>query len=137
MARWTGQVLSGVQVMSTISQVGGTHYSQTSYQHWDWANDLQLSYPIAAATKYLYRWNAKGTPKQDLEKAISYIQFQYLNWKGPASKEMTEEGFIKMVRKLAWPCPDTTQAVEAILLRKYILAEALIRGILDGETQKR
>jgi hypothetical protein len=56
------------------TQVGGTHY-QSSLQHWDIAAQYAgVGYHINCATKYLSRWQKKGTPKQDLEKAIHYIE---------------------------------------------------------------
>lgn len=52
-------------------QVGGTHY-QSTYQHWDWVDDIDMDYLLGCATKYLTRWRSKnGLP--DIEKAIHYL----------------------------------------------------------------
>jgi hypothetical protein len=51
-------------------QVGGDHYSQAGrYQHWDFIEDHGIGYLEGYATKYLVRWDKKGMPIQDLEKA--------------------------------------------------------------------
>lgn len=55
-------------------QVGGTHYQQGGrYQHWDWIEDHGLGYLEGYASKYMVRWRKKGTPVQDLEKAIHCV----------------------------------------------------------------
>ena len=51
-------------------QVGGDHYSRAGrYQHWDFIEDHGIGYLEGYATKYLVRWDKKGMPIQDLEKA--------------------------------------------------------------------
>lgn len=59
--------------MSYIAQIGGTHY-QAGVQHWDMVAECELGYFEANATKYLSRFNKKGTPLQDLDKAVSYME---------------------------------------------------------------
>jgi hypothetical protein len=55
-------------------QVGGSHYSQAGrYQHWDFIEDHGLGYLEGYASKYLIRWDKKGTPVQDLEKSLHTI----------------------------------------------------------------
>jgi hypothetical protein len=56
-------------------QVGGDHYSQAGrYQHWDFIEDHGIGYLEGYATKYLVRWDKKGMPVQDLEKAHHIIE---------------------------------------------------------------
>jgi hypothetical protein len=56
-------------------QVGGSHYSQAGrYQHWDFIEDHGLGYLEGYASKYLIRWDKKGTPVQDLEKSAHTIE---------------------------------------------------------------
>ncbi len=55
-----------------VEQVGGDHY-KAAYQHWDWVADTELPYLEGCATKYISRWRKKGG-KQDLEKAVSYLE---------------------------------------------------------------
>ena len=55
-----------------VEQVGGDHY-KADYQHWDWVAETGLGYLEGNATKYLARWRKKNG-RQDLEKALSYIQ---------------------------------------------------------------
>lgn len=54
-------------------QVGGAHYQTKTYQHWDWACDIDLHYLLACATKYVARWRDKNGV-QDLEKACHYLE---------------------------------------------------------------
>lgn len=56
-----------------VEQVGGDHYL-APYQHWDWAAETQLGGLEWNATKYLARFRKKGSPRLDLEKALSYVE---------------------------------------------------------------
>jgi hypothetical protein len=53
-------------------QIGGTHYSDTELQHWDFAMLNQLNYLLGCATKYVIRWKKKNGI-EDLRKAVHYI----------------------------------------------------------------
>lgn len=55
------------------TQVGGTHYKDFEYQHWDFAIDVELPWPIACATKYICRWRNKNGV-EDLGKAVHYLE---------------------------------------------------------------
>lgn len=53
-------------------QHGGDHY-RSSVQHWDvMAEFYGVDYHIGCATKYLSRWQKKGTPMLDLKKALHF-----------------------------------------------------------------
>lgn len=54
-------------------QVGGDHYNNKPYQHWDFVIDTNQPYLIACATKYVSRWREKNGLK-DLEKAKHYLE---------------------------------------------------------------
>jgi len=55
-------------------QVGGDHYVKTGEQHWDRMWRLYgRGYFIGCATKYAERYHLKNG-KQDLEKAIHFLQ---------------------------------------------------------------
>lgn len=54
-----------------VDQVGGSHYHST-YQHWDWVEDVGMPYLEGNATKYVVRWKSKNG-KEDLHKAKSYV----------------------------------------------------------------
>lgn len=54
-------------------QVGGDHY-QAPIQAWDFIHEHQLSYLEGCVVKYLSRFDKKGTPTQDLNKALHYIE---------------------------------------------------------------
>jgi hypothetical protein len=53
-------------------QVGGMHY-HSAFAHWDWVLAIGMQYLEGNATKYLARWDKKGSPLMDLEKALSYV----------------------------------------------------------------
>lgn len=53
-------------------QVGGDHYS-SSYQHWDFVEDVGLGYLEAQATRYVARWRKKNG-LEDLQKADHYLE---------------------------------------------------------------
>lgn len=55
-------------------QFGGGHYKGTGYEHWDFVHDARLGYHDGTATKYIYRWQKKGAPIVDLEKAGHYLE---------------------------------------------------------------
>jgi hypothetical protein len=61
---------------SNARQVGGTHYSGSAYQHWDWTTDIFIRPTEYGLTKYLSRaGNKLGTPRvQDLEKAVHFAE---------------------------------------------------------------
>lgn len=54
-------------------QIGGSHYKGAEYQHWDFANDIRLSYLAGTASKYVARWRRHPAGMENLEKAIHYI----------------------------------------------------------------
>lgn len=54
-------------------QVGGLHYKDTVYEHWDFVCDTDQHYLIGCTTKYISRHKDKNG-KQDLEKAIHYLE---------------------------------------------------------------
>lgn len=61
--------------MSKTAQVGGDHYkSAAGQQHWDLVEDFDIAYLEANATKYLMRYDRKGSPLLDLGKAKSYLE---------------------------------------------------------------
>lgn len=54
-------------------QVGGTHYAGT-FQHWDFVAIGDVDYFTGQVTKYLSRYDKKGQPLQDVDKAMHYAQ---------------------------------------------------------------
>jgi hypothetical protein len=55
-------------------QVGGTHYKNVSYEHWDLVLRTGMGYLEGVATKYIARWRKSGEGDQDLRKALHYVQ---------------------------------------------------------------
>ncbi len=65
-----------------LEQIGGAHYEQggedVEEQHWDLMDRWDMEYLPATASKYVVRYDRKGTPVLDLQKSISYLQKQLL-----------------------------------------------------------
>jgi hypothetical protein len=62
-----------------VPQVGGSHYERgvnLENQHWDLMDRWDIEYLVATATKYITRWDFKGTPLLDLQKSVSYLEKQ-------------------------------------------------------------
>ena len=59
----------------TEEVVKPSHYTKPSGQVWDVLDEWFPTDPLLwQAGKYLARWNAKGNPVDNLEKAMQYIQ---------------------------------------------------------------
>lgn len=54
-------------------QVGGTHYGEKPFQHWDVVAMFKLDYFQGNITKYVFRWRDKNG-LEDLEKARHYLE---------------------------------------------------------------
>jgi hypothetical protein len=59
--------------MVDVKQVGGDHYGDSGYQHWDMIEEHDVSYLEARATAYVVRYDRKGKPQEDLDKAVSCL----------------------------------------------------------------
>jgi hypothetical protein len=60
-----------------VEQVDGDHYAKQGApgrQHWDIVDAYDLGYLEGNATKYIVRYNLKGQPVVDLQKALSYLR---------------------------------------------------------------
>ena len=80
------EVEKAVQDSTSIAnthQEGGSHYIEgaghcpvcgTPLEHWDVVAMFGLDYFTGAATKYLFRLGRKGDTKEQLRKAIHYLQ---------------------------------------------------------------
>jgi hypothetical protein len=58
-----------------VEQVGGRHYEAAApgKQHCDLMEAHDVDYLTATATKYITRYDRKGSPAEDLAKAKSYV----------------------------------------------------------------
>lgn len=54
-------------------QVDGSHYKDYVIQPVEFCQKNQLNYCESNVVKYICRWNKKGTPLKDLQKAKHYI----------------------------------------------------------------
>ena len=52
------------------------HYQQGQIEPIDFINSHELNFNLGNAIKYVTRCNYKGTKRQDLQKAIDYINFE-------------------------------------------------------------
>lgn len=50
------------------------HYTRGSIEVWDFIRDQDLNYHLGNAIKYICRAGFKDSKKQDLEKAIHYLE---------------------------------------------------------------
>ena len=69
------------QVMA--KQVGGSHYKKNKIQPWDIIDEYELDFYEGNALKYLLRDKSEtdaGKRKEDLEKAIHYIEKKLTEW---------------------------------------------------------
>jgi len=61
------------QKTANARQIGGDHYKNGNYEHWDFAREvLNNNYLLGCATKYISRWRKKSGV-EDLHKALHYI----------------------------------------------------------------
>lgn len=54
-------------------QVGGDHY-RSKFQHWDLVLRCDVGYLEGCASKYVTRWRRTTTGKEDLRKAVHYVE---------------------------------------------------------------
>ena len=52
------------------------HYKQGAIEPIDFINSQELNFNLGNAVKYIARCNHKGTKKEDLRKAIDYLNFE-------------------------------------------------------------
>ncbi len=50
-----------------------SHYAQGKFQPWDVVKDWKLDYFVGCAVKYICRHKHKGSPVEDIQKAIDYL----------------------------------------------------------------
>ena len=53
-----------------------SHYTQGKIEPIDFINSQDLNFNLGCATKYIARCNYKGNKKEDLLKAIDYLNFE-------------------------------------------------------------
>ncbi len=58
------------------------HYQGKSFDVIDVINDYKLNFELGNAIKYILRADKKGNKKQDLEKAIWYINHELAKFNG-------------------------------------------------------
>ena len=65
--------VGGATVNALKEQVGGDHYSKLAIQPVEYINANKLTYLQGNVVKYISRYNHKGKPLEDLQKARHYI----------------------------------------------------------------
>lgn len=58
------------------------HYQGKSFEVIDIINDYGLNFELGNAIKYILRADKKGNKKQDLEKALWYINYELSKFRG-------------------------------------------------------
>jgi hypothetical protein len=58
------------------------HYQGKSFEVIDIINDYKLNFELGNAIKYILRADKKGNKKQDLEKAIWYLNHELSKFRG-------------------------------------------------------
>lgn len=58
------------------------HYQGKSFEVIDIINDYSLNFELGNAIKYILRADKKGNKKQDLEKALWYINYELSKFRG-------------------------------------------------------
>ena len=51
-----------------------SHYTRGKIEVWDFIRDQELNYHLGNAIKYICRAGFKGSKREDLEKAIHYLE---------------------------------------------------------------
>jgi hypothetical protein len=70
----TGNPIAAVSKQMSRPKV--SHYKKGKIQPIDYINSNQLNFNLGNVIKYVTRCNHKGTKKEDLLKAIDYINFE-------------------------------------------------------------
>lgn len=78
-----------------VAQIGGTHY-QSDLQHWDVMEAHDIAYLEGNGTAYLVRYDRKGSPVADLEKAISYFE-KMLKYRPEPRRRLTTTALMEFV----------------------------------------
>ena len=55
------------------------HYNRGNIEVWDFIRDQNLNYHLGNAIKYICRAGFKGSKREDLEKAIHYLENELAN----------------------------------------------------------
>jgi len=58
------------------------HYQGSKFEVIDIINDYKLNFELGNAIKYILRADKKGNKKQDIEKAIWYLNHELSKFKG-------------------------------------------------------
>ena len=65
--------MAAKKTVANDRQVGGTHYQDAEFQHWDFVQMHKMPYMEAQIFKYVLRWRQKDG-LADLEKAQHFLE---------------------------------------------------------------
>jgi hypothetical protein len=126
-------------------QFGGDHY-RSDLQHWDVVEQYGIGYLEGCGSKYVARWQKKGTPLLDLNKSLHFAEktIELASWRSPRGHVPTDviEKFViandlEMAERVAllsfwqWRSPkDLLPGIEAIkgLIREYDFGQKQAQG---------
>lgn len=103
-------------MVANSRQVGGRHYKDTGYEHWDLVIRTGMGYLDGVATKYVARYQKSGRPVQDLEKALHYVE------------KLSENANICALRP-SMPYALRAEELEAFLAHNGHLVESAIKAL--------
>jgi len=115
------------------------HYCQAGIEHIDLVQSRLPQALIGHIFKYVYRYNRKGQPVEDLSKALQWVAFEEQRVLG-GHKQVTVAEFLD-----ANPQLNTLQALTVRLLFEYgesgdieclRVVELLVKRLLKGEMKK-
>lgn len=97
-------------------QIGGNHY-RAPIQHWDFVEYNGIGYLEGCATKYATRNRKKHqSPKQDLEKAIHYVEKAQALYLAGVKKPRREGSLVLSVEDFAKANGLTEEETEVVYL---------------------
>tara|TARA_R110000744_G_scaffold366765_1_gene475965 strand:- start:69 stop:467 length:399 start_codon:yes stop_codon:yes gene_type:complete len=111
-------------------QIGGNHYNNKEYQHWDMVCDTGLHYLLACATKYISRWREKNGI-EDLKKPSHYlVKADELGITAPTTQLM-KDACVKFCAQLH---PSDAAIITHMCNNEYQIAMNLISDLVIGHT---
>ena len=126
-------------------QVGGSHYKNNEFQHWNLVATIPLDYFVGNTTKYVCRWRKKNG-LNDIKKALHYLNKLMELSPTPAARHLsykeivTEVGRFSDANKFSdlerayvrglctWQTKEDLMAAREILFLLMDEAEALEKG---------
>jgi hypothetical protein len=105
-------------------QVGGSHYQQQPYQHWDFVLKTNLPYMEAQIVKYLSRWRTKNGV-EDLRKAQHFLEKLIEHFQSCNNQEQFAGEYVSHKETIRYIITNNFSQREAEIITLVALAEDL------------